>query len=70
MTINIGDRISINHRGQSINGRIVGLEASAHRRGYPTRGLVAVVQPDVGEASETYIAPDASSGLPCGVETT
>jgi hypothetical protein len=51
----IGQTITCEHRGQHVTGRIVGIEPSNYRRGYPAHGYVALVQPAEGEAFEVYL---------------
>lgn len=45
----IGETVSVEHKGKTVIGRVVGFEASEGRRGFPVIGQVLTVQPEKGE---------------------
>ncbi len=58
MQIDIGTQIQVSHRGEVIHGRIVGIESSSQRHGFPSRGHVVVLQPQGDrEPLEVYVPP-------------
>ncbi len=66
MSIDIGSSIATTHNGRPVRGRIVGLEPSRQRRGFPDRGYVAVVRPHgEREPLEVFIPHDASGLTLC-----
>lgn len=60
--LEIGQEIEFQHGGEVRTGKVVGLELAKYRRGYPQRGHVAVVQPEVGEPVEIHVPEEQVRG--------